>query len=90
MRHSCCAALLDFFLFSVLLDHFSMCFFYCFIRKKLVSINNVIKYNEIYDLYFEIRYLHPYLSISFPIYSLIFTWFSYKMTVFLSIIYNLA
>jgi len=49
------------FFFLILFNH-HVGLFFLLLNKTLVSLNNVIKYNWIYDLYFNIRYLHQHLS----------------------------
>jgi len=71
-----------------LLNHFSMHLFIIFLlNKTLVPKSNIIKNNLVYDLCFDIGYLHPRPSLNFLIYSsikycLVFIWFSHKMKVF--------
>jgi hypothetical protein len=41
------------------------------LNKILILKNKIIKYNQVHDLYFKIRYLHPHLSLNFLLYSLV-------------------
>jgi hypothetical protein len=54
----------SFVLFNLFYVHL---FFIVSINKPLVPRNNVIKYNQVYTMYFEIKYLHPHLSLKSPI-----------------------
>jgi hypothetical protein len=77
--------ILSLFIFSKSFSH-TYFFIIVLLNKILISRNNVIKYNLI-NLCFDIKYLHPPLSLNFSIYFLakyriVFTWFSHKIIFF--------
>jgi hypothetical protein len=77
--------ILSLFIFSKSFSHTNF-FIIVLLNKILISRNNVIKYNLI-NLCFDIKYLHPPLSLNFSIYFLakyriVFTWFSHKIIAF--------